>query len=107
MELRNIQAFIKVAELKSFSRAGEQMGYSQSAVTVQIRQLEKELGQPLLERLGKQVKITQAGERFLPKALAVMDAVREARERFALRGSFLEGSVSERRNRFCLTCFLR
>ena len=80
MELRNIQAFIKVAELKSFSRAGEQMGYSQSAVTIQIRQLEKELGQPLLERIGKQVKMTQAGERFLPKALAVMDAVREARD---------------------------
>ena len=42
MEIRNLTTFIRVAELQSFSRAAEQLGYSQSAVTVQIRQLERE-----------------------------------------------------------------
>lgn len=80
MEIRNLQAFVKVAELRSFSRAAEYLGYSQSAVTVQIRQLEEELGQPLLERIGKQVKVTEAGERFLPRAVDVLDALRAAEE---------------------------
>ena len=43
MELRQLSTFIQVAQLKSFSRAAESLGYSQSAVTVQIRQLEEEL----------------------------------------------------------------
>ena len=43
MELRQLSTFIQVAQLKSFSRAAESLGYSQSAVTVQIRQLEDEL----------------------------------------------------------------
>lgn len=80
MEIRNLRAFVKVAELNSFSRAAEYLGYSQSAVTVQIRQLEEELGQPLLERIGKQVKVTEAGERFLPRAVEVLDALRAAEE---------------------------
>ena len=46
MELRQLSTFIQVAQLKSFSRAAESLGYSQSAVTVQIRQLEEELDPP-------------------------------------------------------------
>ena len=42
MEFRNINTFLKVASTQNFSKAAEQLGYSQSAVTVQIRQLEKE-----------------------------------------------------------------
>ena len=42
MELRQLATFIRVAQFKSFSRAAESLGYSQSAVTVQIRQLEEE-----------------------------------------------------------------
>ena len=55
MELRNINTFLKVVATQNFSKAAEQLGYSQSAVTVQIRQLEKELGTPLFERIGKRV----------------------------------------------------
>ena len=43
MELREIAAFIQVAQLKSFSKAAKQLGYSQAAVTIQIKQLEQEL----------------------------------------------------------------
>ena len=54
MELREIAAFIQVAQLKSFSKAAKQLGYSQAAVTIQIKQLEQELGAQLYERVGKQ-----------------------------------------------------
>ena len=44
MELRLLTTFLKVAQLQSFSKAAESLGYSQSAVTVQVQQLENELG---------------------------------------------------------------
>ena len=53
MEVRNLVTFLKVTELKSFSRAAEALDYSQSAVTVQIQQLERELGVQLFDRIGK------------------------------------------------------
>ena len=49
MELRTIQTFLHVAELHSFSQAARELGYSQSAVSSQIAQLENELGTPLLD----------------------------------------------------------
>ena len=62
MEVRNLVTFLKVTELKSFSRAAEALDYSQSAVTVQIQQLERELGVQLFDRIGKTVSITQYGK---------------------------------------------
>ena len=62
MELRNLTTFMKVAELQNFSQAAEELGYSQSAVTVQIRQLENELGVRLFDRIGKNIVITQYGK---------------------------------------------
>ena len=50
MELREIRTFIQVAQRKSFSRAAEALGYSQAAVTIQIKQLENELGIHLFDR---------------------------------------------------------
>ena len=78
MELRNVVTFVRIAELQNFSRAAEQLGYSQSAVTMQMKQLEEELGVLLFERIGKQIRLTQAGTAFLPRALEVLDAVRRA-----------------------------
>ena len=53
MEIRQVQSFVHVARFGSFSRAAETMGYSQSAITVQIRLLEEELGTKLFDRMGK------------------------------------------------------
>lgn len=80
MELRMIATFLRVAELQSFSRAAEQLGYSQSAVTVQIRQLEQELNTRLFERIGKQVKLTEEGSRLIPRAQDILKAVQSAKE---------------------------
>ena len=53
MESARCKAFILSAELGSFSKAGEQLGYSQPTVSVQIRQLEEELGAKLFDRVRK------------------------------------------------------
>lgn len=68
MELRNIITFLKVAATQNFSKAGEQLGYSQSAVTIQMQQLEKELGTKLFERIGKKIYLTEKGEAFISHA---------------------------------------
>lgn len=78
MEIRNLITFVRIAEVKNFSKTAEQLGYSQSAVTMQIKQLEEELHTQLFERIGKQVKLTQAGERLLPYALDILNSVRKA-----------------------------
>ena len=65
MELRNITTFLKVAELGSFSKAAEKLGYSQSNVSFQIQQLENELGARLFERIGRKIEITPQGRSFL------------------------------------------
>ena len=79
MELRNINTFLKVAATQNFSKAAEQLGYSQSAVTVQIRQLEKELGTPLFERIGKRVSLTERGMEFTSYANEIMRVTDQAR----------------------------
>lgn len=65
MELRQLTTFQKVAELRSFSRAAEALGYSQSTVTVQIKMLEEEFHTRLFDRFGKNVSITPAGRQLL------------------------------------------
>ena len=61
MELRNLITFLKIVETGSFSKAAEQLRYSQSTVTVQIQQLEEELQVQLFDRIGKKVYVTEKG----------------------------------------------
>ncbi len=62
--LRQLQAFEAVAQLKSFSRAAEEIHVTQPAVSKQIRLLTEEVGLPLLEQIGKKVFLTEAGQRL-------------------------------------------
>ena len=55
MDLRALNIFIEVAELGSFTQAGEKLGYSQPTISFQIKQLEKELGVQLFDRIGHTV----------------------------------------------------
>jgi len=93
MELRNLTTFMKVAELQNFSQAAEDLGYSQSAVTVQIRQLENELGVRLFDRIGKNIVITQYGREFMTYASDVLAAAARAVS-FASENSTLKGVVT-------------
>jgi DNA-binding transcriptional LysR family regulator len=64
MDFDQLITFLEVARQGSFSRAGEKVFRSQSAVSAQIRQLEQEYGDRLLDRSGKTVKLTPAGQIF-------------------------------------------
>ena len=81
MELRLLHTFAAVAELRHFARAAERCNLSQPAVSHQIRQLEEELGTRLLNRDGRRVSLTVAGELFLEDARRILAAVDRARER--------------------------
>lgn len=68
MDTHSLAIFIQVAELNSFTRAGEKLGYSQPTVSFQIKQLEQQLGIQLFERIGHTVSLTDAGRRVLSYA---------------------------------------
>lgn len=68
MDLRSLTIFIQVAELNSFSKAAEKLGYSQPTISFQIKQLEQELGVSLFDRIGHTINITDAGKYALEHA---------------------------------------
>src|SRR5437667_118351 len=80
MDTRQLQAFCEVVERKSFSQAAERLGVTQPAVSLQIRSLEKRLGTKLLDRSGRRVEPTEAGQRLH----------RAAQRMLALEGQLLE-----------------
>ncbi len=73
MELRNLKTFLEVADSGNFTKTAASMGYSQSAVTAQIKQLEAELGVPVFDRLGKTITLTQAGKKLYKYAQEILD----------------------------------
>lgn len=79
MEIRQISTFIRVVQMQSFSGAAESLGYSQSAVTVQIRLLEQELNTRLFDRMGRRISLTAQGKQFLTYAYNIMYEVNKAK----------------------------
>jgi DNA-binding transcriptional LysR family regulator len=79
VELRQLEYFIAVAEEANFTRAAQRVHISQSGISAQVRQLERELGQTLLDRSGRTVRLTEVGAAMLPYAQAALDAVANAR----------------------------
>lgn len=73
MELRNLITFLKIVETGSFSKAAEQLRYSQSTVTVQIQQLEEELHVQLFDRIGKKIYVTEKGRELETYAQKMID----------------------------------
>ncbi|MCP3746290.1 MULTISPECIES: LysR family transcriptional regulator [unclassified Paenibacillus] len=65
MEIRHFVTFKKVIEWGSFTQAAEFLGYTQSTVTSHIQALEKHIGAPLFDRMGRKVKLTDVGKRLL------------------------------------------
>jgi DNA-binding transcriptional LysR family regulator len=79
MELRELAAFREVARQSSFSRAAARLGYVQSTVSAQIQALEHDLGVRLIDRLGRSIALTVAGEALLPQAERLLELAAEAR----------------------------
>src|SRR5881392_1237348 len=79
MNLRQLEYFVVIAEEGSFTRASERLLVAQPSLSQQIGALEAELGGPLLERLPRGVRLTMAGQNFLPEARAAISHANRAR----------------------------
>lgn len=90
MEIRNLESFVVTAELGSFTKAAKTLGYSQSTISFQIRQLEEELKRPLFERVNHTVNLTPTGRQVLIQAHQILkltkDLVHNPQEHTAPRG---------------------
>ena len=75
MELRQLRYFVEVAEREHISEAAEHLHVAQSAISRQIANLEDELGTPLFERIGRNVKLTPIGKIFLEHAIVALKAI--------------------------------
>lgn len=80
MELRNLITFIQVAELGSFSKTAEALGYSQSTISFQIKQLEEELGCLLFDRINHTVRLTERGHQLISYAHQIRTLTDEVKD---------------------------
>ncbi|MEU0394305.1 LysR family transcriptional regulator [Streptomyces sp. NPDC006208] len=98
MDLQQMRYVLAVAETASFTRAAERCHVVQSALSHQVARLEKELGARLFERTSRRVRLTTAGEAFLPAARQALEAAERARAEVAaatgeVRGKLTVGSI--------------
>lgn len=94
MDLKHLRSFMHVAELGSLSRAGERLNLSQPALSRQIKLLEAALGQALLQRTGRGVRLTTAGLRLERQARAILAAVDRLGAVLDDRAGGLDGHVA-------------
>lgn len=94
MELRHLRYFEAVARHSHVTRAAAELHIAQPALSKQISQLEQELGVALFDRVGRNVRLTEAGEALLPHARAVMAQVEAARAEMAERIGLRRGRAT-------------
>lgn len=93
MELRHLTTFRTVAQLQSFRRAAEALGYVQGNVTAHIQALEQELDVQLFDRLGRHIALTSAGEQLLAYAERLLSLAAEAQAALSQR-DVLKGTLT-------------
>lgn len=94
MELQQLRYVLAVAETSNFTRAAERCQVVQSALSHQIAALERELGARLFERTSRRVRLTPAGEAFLPAARECLEAADRARAEVAAAGGEIRGRLA-------------
>jgi len=92
--LRRLQVFEAVARLQSFSRAATELHLTQPAISMQVQQLEAEVGLPLYEQMGRRLDITPAGREIMACARALTQRLREAEELLAAMQGAGGGEIS-------------
>ncbi|HWF73227.1 MAG TPA: LysR family transcriptional regulator [Solirubrobacteraceae bacterium] len=93
MEIRQLEHFVAVAEEESFTRAARRLSYVQSALSVSIQSLERELGVRLFDRTTHRVALTDAGDALLPHARQTLASVDQTRDVAAAVKGVLRGTV--------------
>jgi DNA-binding transcriptional LysR family regulator len=93
MDIRQLEQFVAVAEERSFTRAARRLSYVQSALSVSIQSLERELGVRLFDRTTHRVVLTDAGEALLPSARQTLASVEQTRDVAAALKGVLRGTL--------------
>lgn len=94
MEFQQLKYACAIAETGSFSRAAERCQVAQPSLSQQILKLEEDLGTKLFDRLGRSVRLTEAGRAFIPHARAILAGMEAARTSVADKQADVRGSVS-------------
>lgn len=94
MNLSKLQTFITLSACLSFTEAAEQLYCSQPAVSMQIQSLEREIGVPLFDRIGKKLYLTRQGEQFKPFAEQMLNLFHSAQEHIRQFDNLAFGSLS-------------
>ncbi len=93
IEMRQIQVFLAVSELLNFSQAAEKIHLTQPTVSSHLKTLERYLGVELLERGGRQIRLTPAGKLFLPYARRIYNLQQRAEKELRLHAGAEAGSL--------------
>ena len=94
MEIGRLDAFVHVATLLSFSKAAEALYLTQPTVTARIQALERELGEPMFERMGRTIRLTDAGISFLPYAQRALQSIKEGEDALGSLRNVDQGSLT-------------
>ena len=94
MELHQLRYFVAVADLSSFTRAAEKCLVAQPSLSQQVIKLERELRQPLFDRLGRSVRLTEAGRALYAQAVPILASMDGLRERVTAATDPGQGTVN-------------
>ena len=94
MEVHQLRYVCAIADTGNFSRAAERCKIAQPSLSQQVLKLEEELGTKLFDRLGRSIRLTEAGRAFIPRARAILHQMEAARSSAADQNTDLRGSVA-------------
>ena len=94
MEFHQLRYVCAIADTGSFSRAAERCQVAQPSLSQQVLKLEEDLGSKLFDRLGRSIRVTEAGRAFLPHARAIVEQIEAARSSVTGKNADIRGSVA-------------
>ena len=94
MEFHQLRYVCAIADTGNFSRAAERCQIAQPSLSQQVLKLEEELGTKLFDRLGRSIRLTEAGRAFIPRARTILEQMEAARSTAADQNTDFRGSVA-------------
>lgn len=94
MEPQQLRAFIEIAETGSFSEAAQQLNITQPAISKRVASLETELNHQLFDRIGRSVKLTEAGHALLPRARRILMDIEDTRRALSNLRGIVSGTLT-------------